>query len=180
MAEIEYPLHFIRRDGYVWTAETAAIAAGKGADRKHREVIRRYDLDGTVAYEQVVESDWIARDSFGAVIVSRDIPDEPRTRVSARERREAEVRKAAERGLPIPETGRKGRRGSRGPYRRSAPYMGERRDGAAFARDLAEEALYARMIVRLRKVGPAPYEDGEWRKTERGWKNQRMTKWKTR
>ncbi len=180
MAEIEYPLHFIRRDGYVWTAETAEDAAGKGADRKHREVIRRYDLDGTVAYEQVVECDWIARDSFGAEIVSRDIPDEPRGRATSWERRLKEIRDAAERGLPIPGKGRKGRRGSRGPYRRTAPYIGERRDGAAFARDLAEEGLYSRMVMRLRKVGPVPWEDGEWRKTERGWKNQRMTKWKKR
>lgn len=180
MADIEYPLHFIRRDGYVWTAETPEQAAGMGADRHHREVVRRYDLDGSIAWEQTIECEWIARDSFGAVVESRDIPDAPRTRASWWERRRAAVNAAAERGLPIPETGRKGRPGMRGPYRRVGPYIGERRDDAAFARDLAEEGLQSRMIVRVRKVGPAPHEDGEWRRTERGWKNQRMTKWKNR
>lgn len=178
MADIEYPLHFIHRGGHVWTAETAEQASGKRADHHHRQVIRRYDLDGGVAWEQVVEADWIARDSFGRIVEGRDIPDLPRATIGWWNRRQVAARAAGERGLPIPETGRKGRKGRRGPYRRVGPYVGERRDGAAFARDLAEEGLLGRMIVRLRKVGPVPYEDGEWRKTEHGWKNHRRTQYR--
>jgi hypothetical protein len=175
MAEIEYPLHFIRADGFVWTAETPEEAAGCGADRHHREVVRRRDENGVVLWEQVIECEWIARDSFGRIVEGRDIPDAKRATDGWWNRRRTAARAAAERGLPIPETGRKGRRG---PFRRVAPYVGELRDFQAFAAELADCGLQDRMVVRLRNVGPAPYEDGIWRKTERNWKTQRTTRWK--
>lgn len=178
MADIEYPIHFIRRDGCVWTADTPEDAAGMGADRHHRQVVRRYDLDGSIAWEHAIECEWIARDSFGRIVESRDLPDAPRATIGWWNKRQIVARHAAERGMPIPGTGRHGRCGRRTAFRRTAPYIGEKRDFEAFAQELAEEGLQDRMIVRLRSVGPVPYEDGSWRKAERNWKNQRTTQWR--
>lgn len=177
MAAIEYPIHFIRSDGLVWTAETPADAVGLTCDTHHRRVVRSRDVNGDVLWEQVVEATWIARDSFGAIVDHADLPPKAYPKAGWWNRRQLTAQAAAERGLPIPGTGHA--RGGRAKRRQSA-YVGERRDFCAFAQELAEEGLQDRMIMRLRHVGPAPYDEGTWRITERSWKNQRRTKWKQR
>lgn len=174
MADIEYPIDFIRSDGAVWTAHTPDEAVGCRIDGdRHRSHVRYYMSDGTVGYDRIAEAEWIARDALGRIVHAEDLPTAPRAAIGWWNRRLLAARAAADRGLPIPGTGR--HKGT--AYRRTAPYIGEKRDMAAFAAELAEEGLADRMIVRLRNVGPVPYEDGAWRRTQRCWKKQRRTKW---
>lgn len=174
---IEYPVYFIHRDGHVFVAvdeETAAQCRIDG--EKHRTPVRRIGENGVPERTLLVEAEWIARDALGGIVAPNDIP-RPRRRRGWWTRRLEEAALAAAKGLPIPGTGRNfGRTSS--SYRRIGAHYGERRDNAALDVEIAEAGLEARHVLRMRKVGPAPYEDASWRKNQRNWKAQRRTRWK--
>lgn len=115
MNTIEWPLFLIRRSGEVLEINTSEELLGfvscYGAwSLKHRmEIITGYSMHNgwPVIDRMIVHNEWIARDSFGKV-VGREIIDQLRknTYYARYNKRMAEVRAIAEKGLPIPRTGK--------------------------------------------------------------------------
>lgn len=175
MTDLAYPLAAIRDDGTTIIAATPLEAAAFNRLHPapaHAQAYTSYD--GTLAFTR---SEWIVRDHFGRTVHREELPDFRARRIGHFGRRDAAVRAAAERGLPIPGTGAR-RRYSAG-FRDFRANISMRAAEACLADDLADWGVRDTRVGRVRTHDlPQVWDDVAWRGDRRSWKDHRRTQWR--
>lgn len=184
MKDIVYPLVAIHCHGETLVAETREEAVEFNRLRPEAKHISHWRAfvgfrDGEAVYEdRATHHEWIVRDAEGQVVLHEDLPARPRRPARWYRDRIDAARMAAERGLPIPRTGRRRRR--RSNFRRFAKNMTMRAAEGALDADLAEWGLEGLKVGRKRCKNKLPHvwDDVAWRRAERNWKDSRSTQWR--
>lgn len=174
MTDFVYPLAAIRDDGATLIAETPEEAIRFNHLRpgpKHAQAYTRYD--GSLGF---IRHEWIVRDAEGRTVLHEDLPRQER-RPGWYGRRIATARAAAEKGLPIPGTG-KSRRYSSG-YRSFRVNTAMRAAEAGLAGDLDDWGVSHMHVGRTRRHDlPQVWDDVAYRWKRRSWKDTRATQWR--
>lgn len=175
MHDIAYPLVAIRDDGTTIIAATPDEAVAFNQLRPGTHHVHAYlGFDDRLRFDR---TEWIVRDHFGRIVHQAELPHEDRPRRARLQRRLDAVRDAAARGLPIPGTGPR-RRLSRG-YRGYRTNIAARAAEAALAADLADWDVEDVRVGRARNHDlPQVWDDVDWRRGRRSWKDQRRTQWR--
>lgn len=183
MTDFVYPLVAIRDDGETIIATSPAEAAAFNRLRPGPQHVQGYmwisgySPCGPIWRERVTRHEWIVRDHHGDVVLHEDLPRSDVPRHGWLRRRAMEAREAADRGLPIPRTGRKVRY-SRG-YRAYRANISMRAAEAALADDLAEWGVEHARVGRTRALDlPQVWDDVPWRADRRCWKDYRPAQWR--
>lgn len=183
MPDFAYPLIAIRNDGATITAYTPEEASAFNRLRPGRHHVERIHYiavmgrDGPVWRESTVRHEWIIRDDHGRIVLHEDLPSTDAPRGGWRRRRLVEAQEAAERGLPIPRTGRRHRYSS--GYRAFRTNIAMRAAEAALDQDLADWDIATAKVGRRRAHDlPQVRDDVEWRSGRRCWKDYRGTQWR--
>lgn len=183
MTDFVYPLVAIRDDGETIIARSPDEAAAFNRLRPGPRHVQGFmwisgrSPAGPVWRESVTRHEWIVRDHLGAVVLHEDLPRTTAPRHDWLRRRAIEVQKAAERGLPIPGTGRSVRY-SRG-YRAFRKNVAMRAAEAALDDDLEAWGIPHARVGRRRVPGlPQVWDDVPWRADRRCWKDYRSAQWR--
>ena len=184
MIDFAYPLAAIHANGDTIIAATPDEAAAFNHLRPGPFHVRGISYivaicqGEAVHRETVVRHDWIVRDAYGATVLHEDLPRTDAPRHGWLRRRLLEAREAAERGLPIPGTGRRRRysSGYRG-FRRNATMRAAESGLTADLRDWGVEGVH---VGRTRThLLPRVWDDVPYRSGRRGgWKEHRATQWR--
>jgi hypothetical protein len=126
---------------------------------------------------RVSVSEWILRDNDGNVIDSVDLPKPPRTPRLKRRLFERQKARAIELGIAVPLRNRSWTSWY-GSYRRNPRIKAENASNRSLRLDARDAGVPAEGLGRARRLGPAPYDDADWRHSQRSWKKHRRTQWK--
>lgn len=177
-----YPLAAIRDDGITVLAYTEDEA--RGFRRLHADVahVHHYEAfagfrDGEPLYETRTDRhEWIIRDDEGRIVQHAELPDFERG-VGWMGRRLRLAQAAAERGLPIPGSGKRRRYGA--GYRLFRINTAARAAEAALSTDLKDWGVSHMKVGRVRThLLPQIWDDVPWRSNRRCWKDNRRTRWR--
>lgn len=183
MTDFTYPFTAIRANGETIIAAGPTEAAAFNRLRPGPRHVEGYlwitamRADGPIWAERKTHHEWIVRDAYGAVVLHEDLPRTDAPRRSWLRRRVIDARAAAERGLPIPGTG-KGHRYSRG-YRGFRVNIAMRAAEAALADDLDDWGVANARVGRARSHRlPHVWDDVAYRYKCASWKDHRTTQWR--
>jgi len=183
MTDFVYPLVAIRDDGETIIATSPQDAAAFNRLRPGPQHVQGYmwvsghSPSGPIWRESLTRHEWIVRDHYGDTVLHEDLPRSDAPRRGWLRRRIMEAREAADRGLPIPGTGRRGRY-SRG-YRAYRTNIAMRAAEAALADDLEAWGVPHARVGRSRAYDlPQVWDDVPWRADRRSWKHYRPSQWR--
>jgi hypothetical protein len=182
MNDLTYPLIAIRDDGETIVAHTEDEARALRRLRPQATHVNSYRVfvgfrGGLPVHEvRTDRSEWIVRDDAGRVVHGAELPDFDRG-VGWYGRRLRLAQEAADRGLPIPGSGKRSRyrRGFRAFRINTAMRAAE----AGLAADLDEWGVSHMHVGRTRShLLPQVCDDVQWRSNRRCWKDTRSTRWR--